>query len=566
MRAIPWWTAALYAAFQPNGLLVHADSGKIENTVEPVASLDFSHSYVKRSSAAMPQPGETTVSFADKDVSREGRSSGPGETDDPEQETQPFSTKTDRDHPPSRPPEPHAFSPLGAVFHEPRVHLERIYEKLGGQVKARDPVQELMQRLAKDVFPLFRRLKFWGNPPTVFSEQSGGEAAPGREAVALVVQEMDGRTMPMYEDWRRQLVYQTIMRILQQRSPLLMNSISGNREVVFTIEGYVPVAGWGVCVRVAHPETNQKFVLIDFVSFGDSTWGHGLEEKLRETARPLRTLGLTDPRQAYLLDRLMLPLDLLEIPKASRYFFSNEFVIPNLFVLMPRPASTLEQLLSFLSAMRDLQTAFAARLSLTIQVIQVVAGLHNRGIIYGDLHPNSFLVSSNGAVFLGLFCRVRAARKNSRCMKHVPTGATGCDQEKAGVRDNKTDAWALGAVLYYIWCDIFPSGLLGGEQLSSDALRKNFLLEFTGCASSMPDAAKVLIGQMLDSRSSTRLTATEILREASFGHLQGLLSALSTSVATSRTERRSQRDRTNMRALRRRRRRLHPYNGHLFDS
>ncbi|CBZ51830.1 unnamed protein product [Neospora caninum Liverpool] len=486
-------------------------------------------------------------------------------------EVKPFSAKS-RDGSASVPSfELHAFNPLEAVVQEPKEMLVNMYRRLGGKVKKKDLVGELLQRLSKAVFPLFRRLPFWGEPPAVFNKHPG-HIEGGREAVGRVLEKMGGRPVPpVYEDARHRVMLQTSMGILQRYSPLVMNSMSGEREVTFRVEDYRPVPGWGVGVGVVHQETNQEFLLISVITLADAAWGSRLEWKLRHIAKPLQTLGLRDPREAFLHDRLLLPLDLLEISRSKSYFVTNRFVVPNLFVLMPKPVASLSNIMLFISATNDVRGTLAVRLSLTCQTIRVVAGFNNRGFVHADLRPASFLVSAQGVVFLGIFNRAVAAKRGTRVSKGEPFDVTTAPElfhkqtKPFSQPDRKTDAWALGVTIYYIWCNRFPFGLQDGDSKPPPALLEGVPPDFSFCVQHMPDIVKVLIGRLLDRQRITRFTASEVLLSGAFRHLQELLRA-SESSALFRTPKAAARwEDLKQRGLRRRHR-SRPYKAGLRRS
>ncbi|KFH04224.1 rhoptry kinase family protein ROP23 (incomplete catalytic triad) [Toxoplasma gondii VAND] len=449
-----------------------------------------------------------------------------------EAEVEPFATNSNTGTFSSFPPELHAFSPFGVIVREPKDMFFTVFSRLGGRVKERDFVGELIQRLARAVFPLFRRLHFWGESPgTQHAQQSGGGVEWGHKAVVRVLRIMRDRPVPpVYEDSRRRVMLKTGVGVLREHSPLVMNSLSGNRKVTITVKDYIPVAGWGLCVGVVHPESNQEFLLLNFVSLADAAWGKWFEWRLRKIAETLQWLGLRNPSEAYSQDRLMLPLDLLEISNSSRYFVRAPFVVPNLFVLMPRPATSLSDLVSFMSTTKNIGQTLAVRLSLTLQTIRVVAGFNNRGFIDADIRPASFFVNAKGLVFLGIFTRTTIAKRGRRASGRrqfdVATAPELVFREKVFFRrDEKTNAWALGITLYYIWCNRFPFGILDGDSAPPPELFQPVPPEFGVCVHNMPDPVKVLVAELLDRQRRARPTANTAMQREIFRHLQDLLSA-----------------------------------------
>ncbi|PFH31020.1 rhoptry kinase family protein ROP24 (incomplete catalytic triad) [Besnoitia besnoiti] len=162
--------------------------------------------------------------------------------------------------------------------------------------------------------------------------------------------------------------------------------------------------------------------------------------------------------------------------------------VPNLFLVMPKAETDLERLTttSFEEGptVSESELGRAARLQLSIGIIQTVANLHDQGLVHVDIKPGNFVVMSDGRLFLSDY---------GSC-------------EKLGTA---FDAWQVGLSLYVLWCKDRPEGIGRGV-----------VLDFSKCPVDPPEAIKDLIRWFLQKDEGLRLLPLRAMRTRQFRQIK----------------------------------------------
>ncbi|KYF38477.1 rhoptry protein ROP8, partial [Toxoplasma gondii ARI] len=236
-----------------------------------------------------------------------------------------------------------------------------------------------------------------------------------------------------------------------------------------------------IYLEATDQETGESFEV--HVPFSKEKPSSNAIKQMKEEVLRLRLLrGIKNQKQAKVHLRFIFPFDLVKDPQKKKMIqgVSHEGAgwIVNGFFLYPRMQSNLqilgEVLLSHSSTHKSL--VHHARMQLTLQVIRLLAGLHHYGLVHTFLRAVDIVLDQRGGVFLTGFEHL--VRDGDRVVSTVCRGFEPPELEarRATIsyhRDRRTlmtfsfDAWALGLVIYWIWCADLPNtkdAPLGGSD------------------------------------------------------------------------------------------------------
>ncbi|ESS31186.1 rhoptry protein ROP8 [Toxoplasma gondii VEG] len=256
-------------------------------------------------------------------------------------------------------------------------------------------------------------------------------------------------------------------------------------------------------------------------------------KQMKQEVLRLRLLrGIKNQKQAKVHLRFIFPFDLVKDPQKKKMIqgVSDEGAgwIVNGFFLYPRMQTNLqtlgEVLLSHSSTHKSL--VHHARLQLTLQVIRLVAGLHHYGLVHTFFRAVDIVLDQRGGVFLTGFEHL--VRDGDRVVSTVCRGFEPPELEarRATIsyhRDRRTlmtfsfDAWALGLVIYWIWCADLPNtkdAPLGG----SDWI-------FRRCKN-IPQPVRALLAGFLRYPQENRLLPLQAMETPEYEQLRTELSAV----------------------------------------
>lgn len=213
-------------------------------------------------------------------------------------------------------------------------------------------------------------------------------------------------------------------------------------------------------------------------------------DEQREIESKLKILKLIpkdiSPRQLFYTRRLILPLEIVVLPRSRWAIPRSRGPISDVALVMPLIKSDLQQIINSreLHAMTQ-----GVRTCIAMQMVQLVAGLHDFGIVHGALSATSFLMSKSGMLYLSNFenaSRVSELHACSRTtVRNTSPELVQCVTEWADSASKKgfkclveanfaADSWALGLLLHDLWCKHDP---FGRSALHETEEEKEFLEE-----------------------------------------------------------------------------------------
>ncbi|PFH31026.1 rhoptry protein ROP18 [Besnoitia besnoiti] len=277
--------------------------------------------------------------------------------------------------------------------------------------------------------------------------------------------------------------------------------------------------GFGIVFLARDVETNEEVVLKAAIK--DGVLAETIPASVQKEAFFYRQLpGVKTPEDAHLHLRLLVAADVVKVAHApatkacaSGNWWSSQWV-PNLFLVMPKAETDLERLTttSFEEGptVSESELGRAARLQLSIGIIQTVANLHDQGLVHVDIKPGNFVVMSDGRLFLSDY---GSCEKLGTVRMHVGLAMGYLPPEftlSGGVHYAQAfDAWQVGLSLYVLWCKDRPEGIGRGV-----------VLDFSKCPVDPPEAIKDLIRWFLQKDEGLRLLPLRAMRTRQFRQIK----------------------------------------------
>nr|CCA30012.1 unnamed protein product [Neospora caninum Liverpool]CEL71225.1 TPA: hypothetical protein BN1204_068890 [Neospora caninum Liverpool] len=175
---------------------------------------------------------------------------------------------------------------------------------------------------------------------------------------------------------------------------------------------------------------------------------------------------------------LVVPTDVGRLSNLPTWFPADQgyFVLP-VVSLYPVFSCDLEQLIH-----GDLSDS--AKLYVTRRLVQSVAWMHEKGVSHNDLKLENVLLSADGQVAIGDFGLSSSLGSVSQVLGTPvymdPETAESClRQEEVDVVATR-DAWALGILLFTLWCGVLPFGLGQIAHLHPRAVVRFIVTQATG--------------------------------------------------------------------------------------
>lgn len=320
----------------------------------------------------------------------------------------------------------------------------------------------------------------------------------------------------------------------------------GMNSVVYSAFEMDPVKG---------PQERAVKIYLRGSSAPDDPFWQGVN---KEAFMPLLLTAYHSPESIYAHQRFLVASDILTTEQDTPIMMEGENGAPemvrSMFLVFPRMAATLSDFISWLFQRPpppptvesiEAKRHIAVKLSLMIQVLQVLHAFHNQGLVHGDLTTNAFLLAPDGTLYLGHFMKVFANGDKFESTPEVfynPYAAPEMLRSDYAISyAYSLNAWQAGLILYRIWCHKLPFGIPRTKPPASVDPRtpinirqgparllfiRESSLSFDKCDPLMPLKARVVIRKLLRFNRMERSLVTQVLQEPSYKELETLLGTL----------------------------------------
>lgn len=373
------------------------------------------------------------------------------------------------------------------------------------------------------LLPFLHRLRFWerGLPPEV-PPLAGAE--PGQYAVARYAWTMSaGILYKPVQERHLSLLEQAVGKYFLPAGAKTWFASRSGRRMRLLKRGLVGRGSFGLVFHVEHPLTREVFALKIFARDRDEVaWEIDPEEV--EAERHIVNMFGADwtPERIYSEKHFMVPLETVAVEgKPSVVNVGQRFQILNSCLLFPKAQG---DLLSLLAQIDKSEQAFIARMSVTIQMIKLLASFHALDLVHGDVKPDNFLVDRSGLLLLADFTRffkrdtvgdlqVFTIAYMAPEIANVWTGWTSKIKYEPSV-----DSWPLGYSIHKVWCNTLPFGILPWHDAAQviGLLRqaRASSLRFQNC-NGIPATIQEVVRHLLTKSPAKRLTPQQALDQFS---------------------------------------------------
>ncbi|CBZ49938.1 unnamed protein product [Neospora caninum Liverpool] len=249
-------------------------------------------------------------------------------------------------------------------------------------------------------------------------------------------------------------------------------------------------------------------------------------------ANILSAVSMKDAAEAMMRLRLVAPIDKLVYRPGGE---TDDPSARAQVLLMPKASSSLKDIIAFLRTSETLgpRTTNLVRLAATVQMVQLVAALHSRRVIHGNLQPKHILLFSHGLFYLSGLGRARRHGESFRTTRVSRYAAPEAVEHPSTPYTYSRDSYPLGLMIYELWCGRLPFDLevstfdgldeSGRAALADNRRSASRQLSFEACSEDIPAAVQLLIRNLLGHRRWSRLVPQAALRDASFREIVQLL-------------------------------------------
>ncbi|KAL8270371.1 hypothetical protein Esti_005695 [Eimeria stiedai] len=212
------------------------------------------------------------------------------------------------------------------------------------------------------------------------------------------------------------------------------------------------------------------------------------------------------------ISQVVIPLDMVQplervVTNDDAFKFSLEWIVLDLF------AGDLVSIDSIWNG------SMVTRVEVAKQVIYATMSLHAMGLVHSDIKPPNFLVNTDGRIYVGDSSLSTPVNQDIACVNgtlhYLPPENMRCQifQKRRILTSERKDSWAVGVVLFRLFCSTLPFDMRGMWPLDIAALVGSATtadLDFTGCHPETPLLMLGLIRLLLTPAVTLRPTLREI--------------------------------------------------------
>ncbi|CBZ52682.1 unnamed protein product [Neospora caninum Liverpool] len=336
---------------------------------------------------------------------------------------------------------------------------------------------------------------------------------PSDTLKSLVTPQDPGEWTGEKEEFERSYAFHT---------PIEIRSTRTHETLTIRFEDVLGAGGHGIVLQARDVNTGQGMALKVFRIRGDQRRDdHKDEAILRRRVQSELAIweyvpqGI-DPRQWSEMSHLVIPFDVVEpvvpcpTPPMDQTRYAQHWIMMDLF------AGDLARMTKIMSAEPSV------KLEVTEQMFVANMRLHDMGLVHSDIKLPNYFVSGDGRIFLGDHSLANPSGENVPCMwgtlRYLPPENMKCmsDGRRRIMTTERKDVWALGVVLYKLWCSQqypYEMGELWSKDLFVRTARAHIdELDLSLCDGQATVSILGLLRVMLTPNASRRPTLREIYK------------------------------------------------------
>ncbi|KFG65571.1 rhoptry kinase family protein ROP21 [Toxoplasma gondii RUB] len=305
-------------------------------------------------------------------------------------------------------------------------------------------------------------------------------------------------------------------------TPIQVRSTRTNEKFSVQLEDVLGAGGYGVVFSARDLRTGQGIALKVFRIRPDQRREESKEDVIlrRRVQSELAIWEYVprgiEPKQWSEMSHLVIPFDVIEVvtpcatPPMDQTRYASDWVVMDLF------AGDVARMPKIMAADPSV------KLEVTEQVFLANMYLHDMGLVHSDIKLPNYFISIDGRIFLGDHSLASPTGENVPCMwgtlRYLPPENMKCisDGRKRIMTTERKDVWALGVVLYKLWCNQqypYEMGELWSKDLFVRTARAHVdELDLTLCDGHVTISILSLLRTMLTPNASRRPTLREIYK------------------------------------------------------
>ncbi|KEP62110.1 UNVERIFIED_CONTAM: rhoptry kinase family protein ROP21 [Hammondia hammondi] len=311
-------------------------------------------------------------------------------------------------------------------------------------------------------------------------------------------------------------------RSYRLHTPIQVRSTRTNEKFSVKLEDVLGAGGYGVVFSARDLRTGQSIALKVFRIRPDQRREESKEDVIlrRRVQSELAIWEYVprgfEPKQWSEMSHLVIPFDVIEVvtpcatPPMDQTRYASDWVVMDLF------AGDVARMPKIMAADPSV------KLEVTEQIFLANMYMHDMGLVHSDIKLPNYFISIDGQIFLGDHSLASPTGENVPCMwgtlRYLPPENMKCisDGRRRIMTTERKDVWALGVVLYKLWCNQqypYEMGELWSKDLFVRTARAHVdELDLTLCDGHVTISVLSLLRTMLTPNASRRPTLREIYK------------------------------------------------------